>query len=65
MGQSKYVDTHTQLCLLGAIIAATATTPVLSPIPIGDHLSKKELFIERSALQGLEEIGEGMHTYMV
>ena len=44
----------------GNNINTAATTPVVSPMPMGDHLKEKAIFIERSALQDLEEICEGL-----
>ena len=40
-----------------------ATTPVVSPMPMGDRLREKAIFIERSALQDLEEIYQGMSWF--
>ena len=41
-------------------INTAATTPVVSPMHMGDRLREKAIFIERSALQDLEEIYQGM-----
>ena len=43
----------------GNNINTAATTPVVSPMPMGDRLREKAIFIERSALQDLEEIYQG------
>lgn len=45
------------------MLLGTGTTPVHSPLPRDDHLSllrQKALFMQRSALHDLEEIGEGL-----
>ena len=47
----------------GNNINTAATTPVVSPMPMGDHLREKAIFIERSALQDLEEIYQGMSWF--
>ena len=44
----------------------TGTTPVHSPLPRDDHLSllrQEALFIQRSTLKDLEEIGEGKEAF--
>ena len=44
------------------MLVGTGTTPVHSPLPKNDPLSllrKQALFMQRSALKDLKEIGEG------
>ena len=47
----------------GNNLNTAATTPVVSPMPMGDRLKEKAIFIERSALQDLEEIYQGMSWF--
>ena len=47
----------------GNNLNTAATTPVVSPMHMGDRLREKAIFIERSALQDLEEIYQGMSWF--